>query len=261
MIILESVSEIRRVLKDTPGSIGFVPTMGALHMGHEALIKKSKIDNDVTVVSIFVNPAQFNDLKDFKSYPDTFKEDVEKLKNLGVDFIFNPKASEIYLEEDNIRVSDIIESKLIEGEKRPGHFDGVLTVVLKLFNILNPDRAYFGEKDFQQLSLVRKMTKSLFLNIEVVSVPTLRDEKGLPFSSRNQKLSSKGLKAAQEVAAIFSQSTSKKDFIDKFKNMKFSHEGIDLEYVEEQWGRILTVYKVEGVRILDNRELKHENSH
>lgn len=248
--VVKTIKELQDQLKGLE-NIGFVPTMGALHEGHARLIKESRKKNQFTVVSLFVNPLQFNNVEDLKTYPNTFEKDLKFLEDLKVDFLFIPDKFEIYPEGDSIKVTDFLNSQIIEGEKRPGHFDGVLTVVLKLFNIVKPRRAYFGEKDFQQLSLIRSMTKSLFLEVEVVGVKTVRDEKGLPFSSRNQKLSPKGLKQAQEAASAFEVSKSREDFLVKIKNI----DDVELDYVEEKWGRLLTVYKVDGVRILDNREL------
>jgi len=185
VIDLNNQLECYRVMGKT---VGFVPTMGALHEGHAELVKRSVLDNDVTVVSVFVNPTQFNNQDDLKLYPRSPEKDYALLKNLGVDIVFAPSVEEIYPEPD-MRVFDFGNlDKVLEGEFRPGHFNGVAQVVSKLFNFVNPDRAYFGEKDFQQLAIVREMVKQLKFPIETIGVQIVREENGLAMSSRNQRL-------------------------------------------------------------------------
>jgi len=180
--------KIRELKKDK--KIGFVPTMGALHDGHLTLVRKSKEENDITVVSIFVNPKQFGPNEDFASYPRTFESDKEKLEKEGVDFLFYPDVNDMYPEDYStiVEVTSDITKKLC-GRKRPGHFKGVTTVVAKLFNIVLPDNAYFGLKDYQQYVITKRMVKDLNFSINIVGVPIVRESDGLAMSSRNKYLS------------------------------------------------------------------------
>src|SRR5262249_29466052 len=161
-----------------------VPTMGALHEGHLSLVKRSRVENDRTLVSIFVNPTQFDDPADFDAYPRTVKRDLALLEAAGVDFVLLPGAGDMYVDGFRYRVSEPEVSTILEGEHRPGHFGGMLTVVLKLLNIAAAERAYFGEKDWQQLSLVRGMADAFFLPTAIVACPTVRESTGLALSSR-----------------------------------------------------------------------------
>ena len=174
-------------------SIGFVPTMGALHKGHLSLLEASMRDNDYTVCSIFVNPTQFNDKADYQNYPRVVDEDIEVLRKQRCDVLFAPSTDEMYPAggqdrqgaESNLgRLAEVM-----EGKFRPGHFDGVVTIVTKLFNIIKPDKAYFGQKDFQQLAVIRKMSKELDIAVDIIGCPTVREDDGLALSSRNLLLS------------------------------------------------------------------------
>lgn len=170
-------------------SIGLVPTMGALHKGHITLVERCVAENDVCVVSIFVNPTQFNNPEDLRLYPRTPEEDYALLSAAGVGIVFAPSVEEVYPEPD-LRVFDFGQlDKVMEGAFRPGHFNGVAQVVSKLFAFVEPDRAYFGEKDFQQLTIIKEMVKQLELPVEIVPVPIVREQSGLAMSSRNQRLS------------------------------------------------------------------------
>ncbi len=185
-------------------TIGFVPTMGALHQGHLSLIKKSMSDNTITVVSIFVNPTQFNNPEDLEKYPRTLDSDVEKIKTVSDSIIlFAPTVDDIY--EGNTFSEhfdfDGIENQM-EGQFRPGHFDGVATVVKRLFEIINPTNAYFGEKDFQQLQIVKKLVEKLKLPVNIVSCPIFREQNGLAMSSRNERLSEEEKKKAAIIYKI-----------------------------------------------------------
>ncbi|MBQ1455845.1 MAG: pantoate--beta-alanine ligase, partial [Thermoguttaceae bacterium] len=173
-------------------SIGFVPTMGALHYGHLSLVLASKGDNDVTVVSIFVNPTQFAPGEDYEKYPRTLPDDIEKLAEVGgADIVFAPSPEAMYPKgfDANVHVGGV--TAVLEGKFRPTHFDGVATVVLKLFNLTRADRAYFGQKDFQQIAVVKKMVADLNVPIEIVSCPIIREPDGIAMSSRNRYLSEK----------------------------------------------------------------------
>ena len=176
--------------------IGFVPTMGALHAGHDSLVARARRENQRVIVSIFVNPAQFGPDEDFERYPRPFEQDSARLEALGVDAIFHPPVDQVYPPAFRTRVDPGPLAELLEGLSRPGHFAGVLTVVLKLFNLTQPKRAYFGQKDFQQVVLVRQLVRDLSLPVRIVAVPTVREGDGLAMSSRNAYL-----KPAQRAAA------------------------------------------------------------
>jgi pantoate--beta-alanine ligase len=165
--------------------IGVVPTMGALHAGHDSLVARARRDNRRVVVSLFVNPAQFGPNEDFEKYPRPFEQDRSRLEGLGVDAIFHPPVDQIYPPAFKTRVDPGPLGDVLEGKSRPGHFAGVLTIVLKLFNLTQPKRAYFGQKDFQQVVLVRQMVRDFGLPVRIVVVPTVREEDGLAMSSRN----------------------------------------------------------------------------
>jgi len=169
-------------------SIGFVPTMGALHEGHLSLIKYSNKQNDITVVSIFVNPTQFNDKKDYNRYPRIIEDDIKKLEKVTCDFLFTPSELEMYPENDTREFDFGNLDRVMEGKFRPGHFRGVALIVSKLFEIVKPNKAYFGEKDFQQLTIIKHFTKTLGYHVEVISCPILRESDGLAMSSRNMLL-------------------------------------------------------------------------
>lgn len=175
--------------KDEGRTIGFVPTMGALHEGHLSLTEASVKNNDITVVSIFVNPTQFNNPNDLSSYPRTLEADLEKLSHYNPDLIFIPEVSEIYPEPDTRKFDFGLLDRVMEGKNRPGHFNGVAQIVSKLFDIVKPDNAYFGQKDFQQVAVIKQMTQDLKLNVNIVACPIIREKDGLAMSSRNLLLS------------------------------------------------------------------------
>lgn len=188
MRICNSAREVRLVLAGAPRPIGFVPTMGALHAGHAELVRRCRAECASVVVSIFVNPLQFEDAGDLQRYPRDLQADTERLRALGVDLLFVPSEGEMYPEEHPIRIDPGPIGEVYEGAKRPGHFSGVATVVSKLFHSCSPDRAYFGQKDAQQLALIRTLVRDLDFDLEVVGVPTVRDPSGLALSSRNVRL-------------------------------------------------------------------------
>ena len=202
MKTIETVSELRQELgKTDPSGIGFVPTMGALHDGHRSLVERARKENRTVVVSVFVNPTQFNDKNDLKHYPRTPEADIRLLEEAGVDYVFMPSVEEIYPEPDT-RVFDFGQiDKVMEGATRPGHFNGVAQVVSRLFDIVKPARAYFGEKDFQQIAVIRAMVRQLGLQLEIVPCPIVRGEDGLALSSRNQLLDEAHRTAAPHIYA------------------------------------------------------------
>jgi pantoate--beta-alanine ligase len=187
--VLETVTAMREARRALSGSVGFVPTMGYLHDGHLALVRRSRQENDHSVVSIFVNPTQFGPSEDFARYPRDPQRDMALLEKEGVDLVFMPPVAEVYPPGFDTYVEPGSVARRLEGAARPGHFRGVATVVAKLFNIVQPHRAYFGQKDAQQVAVVRKMVRDLDLSLEVVAVPTVREADGLAMSSRNVYLS------------------------------------------------------------------------
>jgi pantoate--beta-alanine ligase len=211
MDIIKTVTELKNWLDECRKgvkSVGFVPTMGALHKGHGDLVNYSVKENDITVVSIFVNPTQFNNSDDLDLYPRTPEKDYDLLNGLGVDIVFYPSVREIYPKPDN-RVFDFGGlDKVLEGEYRPGHFNGVAQVVSKLFNIVMPDKAYFGEKDFQQLAIVKQMVKQLNMTVEIIGIPIVREQSGLAMSSRNQRLTEEEKVTASAIYRVLKESVS-----------------------------------------------------
>jgi pantoate--beta-alanine ligase len=192
MRVIERISDLKAVIRSQRSSgktIGFVPTMGYLHEGHMSLVKASREDNDFTIMSIFVNPAQFGPNEDFEKYPRDMERDTRMAEEAGVDIIFAPSKDEMYPDgyKTYIEVEDITE--VLCGKTRPGHFKGVTTVVAKLFNIVEPDKAYFGQKDAQQVIVIKKMVRDLNMNLEVATCPIIRENDGLAMSSRNTYLS------------------------------------------------------------------------
>ena len=189
MEIITSPEALKAVLRGVQGRMGFVPTMGALHIGHKSLIEAAKKANDRVVVSIFVNPTQFLPGEDLAQYPRRKDADEKICALAGVDYLFYPDTASMYGVDEVSLIAPDVRGYILEGTSRPGHFNGVLTVVNKLLNIVNPDRAYFGKKDAQQLMLIQTMVKNLFMDVEIVPCATVRDADGLALSSRNAYLS------------------------------------------------------------------------
>ena len=197
--IFNSISTIRGYLdqKKTLGqSVGLVPTMGSLHEGHFSLVKKALEENDLVVVSIFVNPTQFNKKEDLDNYPRDLRRDVAQLEKLGCHAVFTPEVDEMYPTKPSISFDAGYLESIMEGKFRPGHFSGVVQVVSKLFNIIDPDRAYFGQKDLQQLVLIQTLVRELNFDVEIVAAPTIREKSGLAMSSRNKRLNDDQLEIA-----------------------------------------------------------------
>lgn len=188
--------------------VGLVPTMGALHTGHASLVKRSVSENGVTVVSVFVNPTQFNDKNDLEKYPRTLDADCRLLEDCGADFAFAPSVAEMYPEPDTREFSYAPLDTVMEGAFRPGHFNGVCQIVSKLFDAVQPDKAYFGEKDFQQLAIIREMVRQLGYKLEIVGCPIVREEDGLALSSRNKRLSAQERKNALNISRTLFKSSN-----------------------------------------------------
>lgn len=234
-------------------SIGFVPTMGNLHNGHGSLIQRSAEENDITVVSIFINPTQFNNKEDFLNYPKTLAEDITFAQKLGANYIFTPEYNDIYPDKYTYKVVESKLSDIMEGQHRPGHFEGMLTIVLKLLILISPTKAYFGEKDYQQLSLIKGMIDAFFLDIELIACPTIRDQSGLALSSRNSKLSPENLKKAHHLHRLLSSNES-------LEKIKESLEALDwkVDYVEDYENRRYAAAYLSEVRLIDNIPINPE---
>ena len=278
MKVYSTISSIQKqisLLKSEGKTIGFIPTMGALHYGHISLVKSATSQCDITVVSIFVNPTQFNNSNDLLNYPRTLDADVELLSEIDCDIVFAPNVAEMYPENSfpiQLKLGNL--ANVMEGKYRPGHFDGVVTVVNRLFEIVKPDKAFFGLKDFQQVSVIRFMTKSLQLPIEIIACPTLREQSGLAMSSRNMRLSEtdkkdsliiyEALKLAKELAKSNSPDAVKNKTIEFFNEGKLKLEYFEivnpntLESLEKEWVPSATACIVAycgEVRLIDNMKL------
>lgn len=244
---IKKFKELRKSKSFLQKSIGLVPTMGALHEGHIALIKRSILENDIVIVTIFVNPTQFNNKEDLQKYPQNLNHDLKILKKLKVDVVLTPTYEDLYPDNYSYRILENNISKILCGKYRPGHFDGVLTVVMKLFNIIKPTKAYFGEKDFQQLKLIKGMVEAFFIDTKIVAQPIVRNENGLALSSRNERLSSE----EKILAADFNKILSSGKSVSKIKLM-LKQKGFKVEYVEKFYNRILGAVYLNNVRLIDN---------
>lgn len=215
-------------------TIGLVPTMGALHEGHASLVRRSVSENDITVVSIFLNPTQFNDPKDLERYPRTLESDCAILEKCNAQVAFVPSVKEIYPEPDTRHFSYPPTDSVMEGERRPGHFNGVCQIVSKLFSITDPDRAYFGEKDYQQIAVIRRMAEDLKFRVNIVPCPVIREEDGLAMSSRNTLLSPDEKKIATNIYRVLLESKdlglNVRDTQDWVINHINEIEGLEVEY-------------------------------
>lgn len=239
MKIVHTINELQSelsVLKAQGKKVGLVPTMGALHAGHASLVKRCVKENDVTVVSVFVNPTQFNDKNDLIKYPRTLDADCKLLEANGCSFVFAPSVEEMYPQPDTRQFSFAPLDTVMEGAFRPGHFNGVAQIVSKLFDAVKPNRAYFGEKDFQQLAIIREMTKQLNFDIEIVGCPIIREDDGLALSSRNSLLSAEereiALKISQTLfkSRTFAADHSVSETIRFVEESIAAEQGLRLEY-------------------------------
>jgi pantoate--beta-alanine ligase len=261
----QKISELQSYLKSTGKSIGFVPTMGALHEGHLALIQASKATCELSVCSIFVNPTQFNDPSDFEKYPITLEADLEKLKQVGCDVVFYPTVSEMYPHGTaHLKTYEIgFLETILEGKYRPGHFQGVCVVVDLLLQVVRPDQLFMGEKDYQQIAVVQKMLELTRSGVELVRCPTIRSAEGLALSSRNARLSEEQKVQALAIYKGFSLSTES-----AFKQSLLENGFKSIDYVacvdpqtlqEKPYGEkpclILVAAFIGGVRLIDNKTL------
>lgn len=255
--VIRDITEWYKVRGQMPpaAALGFVPTMGALHNGHASLIERSVKENTFTVVSIFVNPTQFNNPDDLRRYPRTEADDLDLLTRMKVDYAFIPDYSAIYPDNFTYKVTEHSLGLVMEGTGRPGHFDGVLTVVMKLLNIIRPTRSYFGEKDYQQFLLVKKMAAAFFMNVEIIPCTTIRDTNGLALSSRNVLLS----REDRERAPLFSRLLKSGKSAGQIK-AELEQAGFTVDYITDYEGRRYGAVYVGGVRLIDNVELNHYQS-
>ncbi len=277
MIIVASIQALKNQLQTWQREnvrMGFVPTMGHLHAGHIELVEQAKIDCDKVIVSIYVNPLQFNDTVDFVAYPKTLEADQQKLQNAGVDCLFLPTNDMMYPDgQANVTKVCVPEiTRMLEGASRPGHFDGVSTVVLKLFNLLQPQVVFFGEKDYQQLLLIKKMVEDLNLPIDIQSVATYREANGLAMSSRNSRLSDVQIQLAAELYCTL-QNVSQQVLSDERSLLDIEHsaienlqnKGFEVDYIslrncadlqpanKQAGGRmVLAAVRLGEVRLIDN---------
>ena len=249
MIVFKKIVDLQDALaraREKHQSIGFVPTMGALHAGHASLVQRAVGDNDISVVSIFLNPTQFNDKSDLEHYPQTFEADCKLLESVGATYVFAPSVEEMYPTADT-RVFDFPPvTTVMEGEKRPGHFNGVCQVVSRLFDIVQPDRAYFGEKDWQQIAVVKRLVQFMGSNIDIIECPIVRETSGLAMSSRNERLTADERKLAANIYKTLKESLEMakthaledtRQWVIKEINM---HEGLEVEYFAIVDGQTLT---------------------
>jgi pantoate--beta-alanine ligase len=250
--------------------IAFVPTMGSLHDGHLTLIKNAKKNADIVIVSIFVNKAQFNDVKDYELYPQNLESDIKMLEEVNVDALFCPSASEIYDEDFSFKIIPTAMVDCLCAKDRVGHFDGVALIITKLFNIVNPHFAYFGEKDFQQLAIIKKLVKDLNFDLEIFGVETVRESSGLAMSSRNKRLSEDGKIKASMLYKILNEIKNNPQIIDVKKQELLENGFEKIDYLEirnednlklnmnlfsSQKRRIFIAVYLEGVRLIDNLSL------
>ena len=276
MHIFRKIAALQSYLSEVSksSSIGLVPTMGALHSGHEVLIETSISENEITICSIFINPTQFNKEEDLISYPKKEIEDIEALQRLGCQVVFIPEAEEIYKDKPVLRFDFGFLDSQMEGAFRPGHFNGVALIVSKLFNIIRPNKSYFGQKDYQQFKIISQLNEDLSFGIELVSVPTVREKSGLAKSSRNLRLTKEGRATASKINGALIAVEEHLLKLEKFDHLK-SHivssllkQGISVEYLElvdrhtlmpidevinAGQSVVCIAAIVEGIRLIDNR--------
>ena len=271
--VFNKIFEIRNFVNENKKlnkTIAFVPTMGSLHEGHVALIENAKKHADIVIVNIFVNKAQFNDLKDYELYPQNLENDVKILSNTCADALFTPSNLEIYDENFSFKIAPTAMVDCLCAKERVGHFDGVALIVTKLFNIINPNYAFFGEKDFQQLAIIKKLVKDLNFNIEILSVETVREPSGLALSSRNQRLSAHNKIKASMIYKVLNEIKANPKIIEEKKSelLQNGFEKIDyleirnednlklnMDLISPKKRRIFIAVYLEGVRLIDNISL------
>lgn len=248
--VFSDLNEWRKWRAQLDGSLGFVPTMGALHAGHCSLVRRSNFENSKTLVSIFVNPTQFNNPQDLEKYPRQLDQDIALLEEAGADYLIYPTREQMYPDEYRFSMQEKEFSKTLCGAHRPGHFDGMLSVVLKLLNIAQANRAYFGEKDFQQLRLIQDMVQAFFVPVEIIPCPTVREQDGLAMSSRNLNLAPQD----REIAPLLYKTLHTATDLSQAREA-LTRAGFKLDYLEETHGRRFVAAHLGGVRLIDNISL------
>jgi len=270
---IDCVRTFIKSIKQQLKTIGFVPTMGYLHEGHMSLVKASKNMCDITVVSIFVNPKQFGPKEDYSRYPRNLERDLKLLEEAKIDMVFIPDVDTIYPEGFSTTINIGPLADILEGTFRPGHFDGVCTVVTKLFNIVKPDKAFFGEKDYQQLKIIQKLVKDLNLDIEIVPIPTKREEDGLAMSSRNAYLNQEERRRASSIYRFLlkAKEAFEKGIKDTDKIIEYAKAVLDVDVIDyikivdketleekttpSKYDRILIAVRIGSTRLIDNVEI------
>ena len=271
--IFKQISAIKNFVKEAKKLnkiIAFVPTMGSLHRGHITLINNAKKNADIVIVSIFVNKAQFNDIKDYELYPQNLESDIKMLEEANVDVLFCPSPSEIYDENFSFKIIPTGMVDCLCAKDRVGHFDGVALIITKLFNIVNPHFAYFGEKDFQQLAIIKKLVKDLNFDLEIFGVETVRESSGLAMSSRNQRLSAEAKTKASMIYKTLNEIKINPQIIEEKKQELLANGFEKIDYLEirnednlklnmnlfsSQKRRIFIAVYLGGVRLIDNLSL------
>jgi len=270
---IDCVRAFIKSIKQQFKTVGFVPTMGYLHEGHMSLVKASKNMCDITVVSIFVNPKQFGPKEDYSKYPRNLERDLKLLEEAKIDMVFIPDVDTIYPEGFSTTINIGPLADILEGAFRPGHFDGVCTVVTKLFNIVRPDKAFFGEKDYQQLKIIQKLVKDLNLDIEIVPIPTKREEDGLAMSSRNAYLNQEERRRASSIYRFLlkAKEAFEKGIKDTDKIIEYAKAVLDVDVIDyikivdketleekttpSKYDRILIAVRIGSTRLIDNVEI------
>ena len=251
MKIVHSIEELNTYRSNLQGTVGFVPTIGALHKGHLSLVKLAKSKADHVIASIFVNPTQFAPNEDFDAYPRTEKEDAKKLETAGVDILFLPRADDLYSDGYDSPYQTGHNAKGLEADFRPTHFAGVVNVVSRLFNAVQPDIAVFGEKDYQQLQVIREMVTDYDMGIEIIGAPIARDEHGLALSSRNAYLSDGELCIARTLNITLKEAAKSGD-LEAAKSVLLTNGFDKIDYIEKRWNRILAAAWLGKTRLIDN---------
>lgn len=253
MQVIQHISEMQQIclrFAQESKSVGFVPTMGFLHSGHESLLRQAKQQNQISILSIFVNPTQFNQSSDFEKYPVNIENDLQMAEKNQIDYVFMPNQLELYADQYRYQLQENKHSLLLEGEHRPGHFTGVLTVVLKLLNIIRPQRLYLGKKDYQQYKLISDMVEALFLPIEVIGCETVRESDGLAMSSRNVRLTAVERSEAPAIYQAMQTSQSAEEAKKKLITKNFK-----VDYVTDLDNRRYAAAWLGQTRLIDNVEL------
>ena len=227
--------------------VGFVPTMGALHQGHLSLVEACREQNALSIVSVFINPKQFDNSDDLEAYPVEKQKDLELLEQAGIDAVLLPDEAQIYVDDYRFKVIENDFSRRLCGTHRPGHFDGVMTVVMRLLNLVRPNNAYFGEKDYQQLQLIRDMVAAFFMPVNIIACTTVRETDGLAMSSRNQRLNRLQREKAAALYATLKHSNSAEQARDTL-----TRQGFEVDYVEDIADRRLAAARLGNTRLIDN---------